>query len=969
MAANPTAPPNQTDPNTLWYTLTGDAVTEKLNVDPAQGLSDDEAAQRLEQYGPNEIVDKGAKNPLLILWEQLTDPLVLVLLGAALVSAVLGQVKELVAIMAIVVINAVLGVVQEYRAEQAMQALKSMAAPLVRVRRNGKVREIESKNLVPGDIILVETGNIIPADGRLVESANLKTQEASLTGESEAVDKQSAALEDEDLGIGDRVNMVYRGTSATYGRGKVAITATGMNTELGRIATLIQAVDSQLTPLQKRMGEVGRVMFYASVSVAILALIIGSVEALIVGDILFGDSGLFNEILLNAVAIAVAVVPEGLPAVVTVSLALGTQRMLRRNALIRKLPATETLGSVTVICSDKTGTLTENRMTVKVVDVVGESYDLSPVMQKTLPKGEHLSLSDQLEGIMLVAGAMANDSIVERVDRNNQDYIVQGDPTEGAIALAAARYGLIKHDMETVLERVGEVPFSSERKMMTTVHDVKGEIPADDVLQRELDKMFDNIQHVAFTKGAPDRIIEICNRVWDHGEIKEMTPSFVERIENDNAKLANEGLRVLAVAFKPMDALPDNGDWSIAEQESVFIGLVGIIDPPRPEVKEAVAICKSAGIRVVMITGDHPITAKAIARDLGIVDKNAEALIGKDLQQMSEADLRKAVKHTSVYARVSPEHKLRIVRALRDEGEIVAMTGDGVNDAPALKQADIGVAMSITGTDVSKEAADMVILDDNFATIVSASEEGRTIYDNVRRFIKYLLASNTGELIVLLVTQGIPAIPLPLSTLQILWMNLITDGVPALALGVEQSEKNTMNRDPYPPNASVFRGGLGRHILIVGLVLGVTALALGLTAFNQGWQAVNSECYTGGVGSLSLGNVACADGESGVLAWNTMVFITLTLSQMGHAYGLRSHRESVFTLDPRTNRFLLYALLITVAVQISTVYLPFFNNLFGTNPLTIGQLLLCLVLSTFVFIAVELEKLLMRRGVLSDKIA
>ena len=402
------------------------------------------------------------------------------------------------------------------------------------------------------------------------------------------------------------------------------------------------------------------------------------------------------------------------------------------------------------------------------------------------------------------------------------------------------------------------------------------------------------------------------------------------------------------------------------EDGMIFIGLVGIIDPPRPEVKRAVATCRDAGIRVLMITGDHPITARAIARDLEIINGDAKTLVGQDIQAMSEDELREAVKDTSIFARVSPEHKLRIVRALKDNGEIVAMTGDGVNDAPALKQADIGVAMSITGTDVSKEAADMVILDDNFATIVNAAEEGRTIYDNVRRFIKYLLASNTGELFVLLITQGIPSIPLPLNTLQILWMNLITDGIPALALGVEQPEENSMDRPPYPPNASVFGGGLGRHILIVGLVLGVTALSLGLLVYNGGWQAANSACMDGSWATLSLGNVEC-DEDGGVLAWNTMVFIMLTLAQMGHAYGLRSHRETVFKMDPRGNRFLLYALLITIAVQISTVYLPFFNNLFGTNPLTLGQLLLCLGLSTVVFVAVEVEKLLMRRGVLSDE--
>lgn len=954
-------------PPSVWHTIPRDKVTEQLKVDPAKGLDDAEAKKRLDEYGLNEIVDHGAKNPLLILWEQITDPLVIILLVAALVSALLGKVRELIAIMSIVVINATLGVVQEYRAEQAMQALKNMSAPMVRVRRNGKVIELESKQLVPGDIILLETGNIIPADARLIESANLRVQESSLTGESEAVDKSAYKLDEENVPIGDRHNMVYMGTAATYGRATAVVIGTGMTTELGKIARMISEVESELTPLQKRMAEVGKVMFYAASIVAILAFLVGLIEIFTSSLMSFGSS--INEIILNSVAIAVAVVPEGLPAVVTVSLALGTQRMLKRKALIRKLPATETLGSVTVICSDKTGTLTENRMTVKIVDVFGDTYDLSSVIHQTLSKGDHLDLASEIEGLLLLSGTMVNDATVERVDRGNTDYIVQGDPTESAIALAAARFGLIKHEIETVMPRIGEVPFSSERKLMTTIHQVMDNLPMDDKYQTTIDNVFHPMKYVAFTKGAPDRLISICTRIWEDGQIQAMTPQHRDRIENANAKLANEGLRVLGVAFRELDESPGEENWQEAEKDLVLVGLVGIIDPPRPEVKDAVAVAKTAGIRVIMITGDHPITARAIAQDLGIIDGDDKALIGTELEVMSDEELRKVVDDVSIYARVSPEHKLRIVRALKDNGEVVAMTGDGVNDAPALKQADIGVAMSITGTDVSKEAADMVILDDNFATIVSAAEEGRTIYDNVRRFIKYLLASNTGELFVLLIMQGIPNIPLPLNTLQILWMNLITDGVPALALGVEQPEKNSMKRPPYAPNESVFGRGLGRHIIIVGLVLGVTALTLGLLSFTLDLQSTASSCMQengNGVWSLSLGDVECSADNGGIPAWNTMVFITLTLAQMGHAYGLRSHRETVFKIDPRTNQFLLYALLITVAIQISTVYIPFFNNLFGTHPLTIGQLGLCLILSTFVFIAVETEKLLMRRGTISS---
>ncbi|MFZ4814746.1 MAG: cation-translocating P-type ATPase [Phototrophicaceae bacterium] len=966
MAANLT----ESKPNTAWYTLTPDAATKQLSVQPTTGLDDAEAARRLEQYGPNEIADKGAKSPWAILWEQLTQPLVLILIGAAVISALLGKVPELIAILSIVVINAILGVVQEYRAEQAMQALKNMSAPIVRVRRNGKLVDTESRKLVPGDIVLLETGNIVPADLRLIEAANFKVQESSLTGEAESVEKHTESLKDANITLGDRKNMVYMGTSATYGRATGVVVQTGMTTELGRIATLIQNVDSGDTPLQRRMGEVSNVMFWVSILLAFVAIGVGFLDYYLQGvDILGNFREIGTNVLLNAVSIAVAVVPEGLPAVVTVSLALATQRMLARRALIRKLPASETLGSVTVICTDKTGTLTENRMTVKMMDVPGQVFDLSDVMQTRLAKGQHLALANPMEGLLLVAGTMANDSTVERIDRDDKDYIVQGDPTETAISLAAARFGFVKHEMEQVMPRIGEVPFSSERKLMSTIHDKRGNLTADNAYDDVIDKILAGHRYFLFTKGAPDNLLNVCTSVWDNGQSFPMTPQYRQQLEGENASLAGQGLRVLGVAYRSIDALPTDNKWDPLESNLTFIGLVGIIDPPRPEVKAAVEIAHQAGIRVVMITGDHPITARAIARDLNIVDSDtARAMIGTELEKTTDEQLREVVKEVSVYARVSPEHKLRIVRALKANGEIVAMTGDGVNDAPALKQADIGVAMAITGTDVSKEAADMVILDDNFATIVSAAEEGRTIYDNVRRFIKYLLASNTGELFLLLVTQALPGIPLPMNTLQILWMNLITDGIPALALGVEQPEANSMKRPPYAPNESVFGRGLGRHILIVGSVLGFTALGLALITFNLNLQAANSPCMEG-ASIWSLGDVACPaplEGEPNFAAWNTMVFIVLTLSQMGHAYALRSHRESVFRLNPLTNRFLLFALVITIIVQVGIIYIPLFQDLFSITPLTLGQLLLCLVLSTGVFIAVEIEKLLLRRGVLKS---
>lgn len=899
-----------------WYTRTPEQVIDLLGVDSEHGLTDEVASERIFQYGLNQLIGKESKSVFAMLYEQMVEPLVIILLVAAGISALLGKAEEFIAIMTIVVLNAVLGIVQERRAEEAIAALKKMSQPNVRVRRNAKDMTIDATQLVPGDVLLLEAGNIIPADARILESINLRVQEASLTGESYPVDKSIRTLTDNNLALGDRVNMLYMGTSIAYGRGMAVITNTGMTTELGRIADMIQSVTSDKSPLQKRMHELGKILFGGAFIVMVVAFIVGLVS---------GQE--LSEILLASVAIAVAVVPEGLPAVVTISLALGAQRMLKRRTLIRKLPAVETLGSVTVIASDKTGTLTENRMTVKVMDVAGHTLDATDAMlsdtKENLPQDSALAL-------LLLGAALANDSYLQ-ADGDNHLTVV-GDPTEGAMMLAADHYGLDKEGVQNQYPRMAEVPFSSERKRMTTIHDIKvGNLSVLDHYQHE---------YVAFTKGAPDGLLDICTHVFSDSKIQPLDKDFERRIEVGNNQLATQGLRVLGVAFKPLHHHEKIDNPESVEQSMVFIGLVGMIDPPRTEVKDAVSIAKVAGIRSIMITGDHPMTALAIAKEIGIAGKDAEVITGRQLAEMSDEALRRRVDDVPVFARVSPEHKLRIVQALRDNGHIVAMTGDGVNDAPALKQADIGVAMGITGTDVSKEASDMVITDDNFATIVYAVEEGRAIYDNVRRFIKYLLASNAGELIVLLVTQLVVGMTLPLTTLQILWMNLITDGIPALALGVENGEKNAMSRPPYDPNESILGHGLGRHILLIGGILGMSALALGVWAFNAGLEASN-----------------------GMPAWNTMVFMMLTIAQMGHALGLRSHTESIFHMNFFSNKVLLGAVVGTLVLQLMAVYLPFFNEIFGTNPLTLPQLLICLVLSTIVFWVVELEKLLMRRGI------
>ena len=919
----------------MWHTQEAVKVLNQLSVKTDQGLDTNAVAKRLETYGTNELVEKGITSPWAILWEQLTNPLVLLLILAAAISLVLGKVDSVIAIMAIVILNAVLGVFQEYRAEQAMAALKKMAAPLVRVRRERKVQEIASRDLVPGDIVLLEAGSIVPADARITESANLQVQEASLTGESQPVEKLTAALHGDDIPLGDRYNMLYMGTAVTYGRGEAVVVETGMKTQLGRIAELIQSVEGETTPLQRRINELGKALLILALAVMGIAFVIG----LTTGDPL-------DLVLLNAVAIAVAVVPEGLPAVVTVALALGAQRMLRRKALIRKLPAVETLGSVTTICSDKTGTLTENKMTVTIVDIAGRSATIDEVIKRSQTLSSMNGSAapepqDTAQALLLAGNTLASDALLE--GNAIEGFRAQGDPTEGALVVAAARFGIEKPKLDQIFPRVGEVPFSSERKRMSTVHQVVETITPDAGIALYLKHFMTQMsnQYITFTKGAVDSLLDVCDRVWVDGNIMPMTTELRSRIEESNNQLAKNGLRVLGMAVRRIDELPNK--WTPEEVETgmVFVGMEGIIDPPRPEVRDAVAKCRTAGIRPVMITGDHPLTALNIARDLGIATDKDTAMTGQELNKLSQSELESVVERVPVYARVSPENKLQIVQALQNKGHIVAMTGDGVNDAPALKRANIGVAMGITGTAVSKEAADMVIVDDNFATIVSAVEEGRTIYDNVRRFVKYLMASNTGELFVLLATQLISGMGIPLTTLQILWMNLITDGIPALALGVEQAERGGMNRAPYAPNESIFGRGLARHIVIVGILLGVSGLLLGLWAFNN---------FQNGVPTFAANT------------WNTMVFFFLTVAQMGHALALRSHRESTFTIGFTGNKMLLGAVVVTVILQLAAVYLPVFNGIFNTTPLTATQLLICIVLSTVVFWGAEIEKWIVRRG-------
>ena len=875
-----------------------------------QGLSDAEAARRLAQYGPNELVDRGAKKPWRILWEQLSAAMVLILIIAAVISAALGDFKNAAAITAIVIFNAILGFIQEFKAEKAMMALKKLTVPQIRVRRSSGIKTVPARELVPGDIVLLEAGNFVPADCRVLESFNLRVQEAALTGESEPVEKYTETITG-DLSGGDKRNRVYMGTVATYGRGQAVVLETGMKTELGRIAELIQHAGQEPTPLQKRLDKLGKQLAFVAL------MIVGIVFAL---GLSRGED--LRLMFMTAVSMAVAAIPEGMPAVVTIALALGAQRMLRRRALIRKLPAVETLGSVTVICSDKTGTLTENRMTVTVLDGAGSRLDLTehfkenePCLNPNAEKTTLLLAKHAALNLLLTAGALCNDASLAASEKTGETCAT-GDPTEAALIVAAARLGIRKEKVEKNYPRVAEIPFDSDRKRMTTVHKFKGhEFPG-----------LGPVPYAAFTKGAFDGLLNQCTRVWVQNKSESLTQAWRERITAANEDLAKDGMRVLGVAFRPLET--SSGKKEEWENDLIFIGLIAMIDPARPEVKRAVEICRQAGIRPLMITGDHPLTAQYIARQLGI--SNGRILTGAELERMTAEELENEVEKVSVYARVSPEHKLKIVEALQKRGHIVAMTGDGVNDAPALKKSDIGVAMGITGTDVSKEAADMVLLDDNFATIVAAVEEGRVIYDNIRKFIKYLMTTNSAEICVMLLAPFF-GLPLPLLPLQILWINLVTDGPVALALGVERAERNIMSRPPYPPDENLFSHGMARHILWVGCLMSFLSIAVGWTR----WQ-------------------------SGEASWQTMIFTTIILTQMGQALAIRSERSSLLQIGLFSNKALLAAIMSTVVLQLAVVYTPFLQAIFKTVPLSWQELGISFGASVIVFSAIETEKWLIR---------
>ena len=875
-----------------WYPKEIKEVFDELNSSP-KGLSSEEAAKRLDQYGPNALKEKKQKTLFRMFMGQFSDFMILVLIGAAIISGVVGELSDTIAIVVIVVLNAIIGFVQEYRAEKAMAALKKMAALAATVMRDGGVAAIPASLVVPGDMVILEAGKIVPADMRLTESAQLKMDEAALTGESLAVEKHTRALHDEPLFLGDRKNLAFKGTFVTYGRGAGLVVATGMHTELGKIATMLQEEEEVKTPLQKRLAVFGRKLAFAVLAICVIVFGIG---------VMRGEPLLL--MMLTAISLAVAAIPEALPAVITISLALGAKKLVQQNALIRKLPAVETLGSVTYICSDKTGTLTLNKMTVEEVYAGGTTVS---VQESNFDKNTNHPL--------MIAMALNNDAEI------GSDGVALGDPTEVALLNLAQKYGFVRKELEATYPRIAEIPFDSDRKVMTTFHAVPGTSP--------LARALGEVGYVSFTKGAAEVLIDKSETIVTPEGLKPIAADETYRVQE---KMAAGGLRVLSVAMRKWDSLPPDPTSENVENSLAMLGLVGMMDPPREEAKEAVSMCKQAGIHPVMITGDHPITATVIAKRLAILEGGAgHVLTGRELEQLSSEEFEKKVNQIRVYARVAPEQKLKIVKALQEKGQFVAMTGDGVNDAPALKRADIGVAMGITGTDVSKEAADMILLDDNFATIVKAIREGRKIFDNIRKFIRYLLTTNSGEIWTLFLAP-LAGLPIPLLPIHILWINLVTDGLPALALSVEPAEGDVMKRPPRHPKESMFAHGLGTHAVWVGLLMA------GITLSVEFWatKAVNAH-------------------------WQTMVFTTLCLTQLAHVLAIRSEKESLFRIGLFSNKYLFSAVLLTFVLQMATIYVPSLNGIFKTQPLTLVELAMTLGLSSLVFWAVEIEKLVRRR--------
>lgn len=926
-----------------YHFLHIDHVTDQLRTHLEKGLTQKEIEDRLREHGPNELSEKPRPGFLKLLLDQFNNFLVIILIIAAVVSLLLGEVIDTLAIMVIVVLNAVVGVVQESKAEAALAALKKMAAPNAQVIRDGHQVTVASRDLVPGDIVLLEAGNYVPADLRLVESINLKIEEASLTGESVPVEKEAAKVLDKEIPIGDRHNSAFMSTIVTYGRGKGIVTGTGMHTQIGLIAEMLQSYEQEPTPLQEKLDHLGKLLGITCLSICGIIFIYGLIRDTQISTV-FKDGILtylsyekadIIKLFMTAVSLAIAAVPEGLPAIVTICLALGMQKMIRRHALIRKLPAVETLGCATVICSDKTGTLTQNEMTIvqlwannKRVKVSGEGYN--PEGKFTLGEEGFPPQTDPAVSLLLIGGVLCNDAKLEAIgdEQDNPTWRIVGDPTEAAMVVVAAKAGLWRMETEKALPRIMEVPFDSERKRMCTIHEVRepGNLPS---------TSFKYPPVITFVKGAPDIVLDLCSKIIEEENAVTLTAEKKNKVLEENMSMAGQALRVLGVAFRPMDRAPDSRDYREVEQDLTFIGLVGMIDPARPEVKDAIKVARGAGLKSVMVTGDYKDTAEAIAREIGLRTPDGLILTGSELDKMSEEELAKVINRVEVCCRVSPQHKTKIVNAFKANDHVVAMTGDGVNDAPALQRANIGVAMGITGTDVTKETADMVLTDDNYASIVSAIEEGRTIYSNIRKFVYFLLVCNIGEILIIFFSMLL-GMPIPLLPIQLLWLNLVTDGAPALALGLEKGEPDIMQRPPRPTKEPVVNREMLTGLIVVPIVDTIAVLsvfAIGLSQYPN--HMANAQ---------------------------TMAFVTLCISELFRAYTARSEHYSIFKIGFFSNRWMQWAVGSSLFLVLITIYLPFLRPVFDTVPLTLKDWMTMIPFTLAAPVALEVVKIFLRKG-------
>ncbi|GAB4417752.1 MAG: calcium-transporting P-type ATPase, PMR1-type [Anaerolineales bacterium] len=941
-----------------WHAMPTEAVLKELKVSAEKGLESDQAASRLAEFGPNQLEEAPRPTFWQMLWDQLNNFVVMLLLVAALISGIIGvqeyshsgdisEFVEVGAILLIVILNAVLGIVQEGKAEEALAALQKMAAPDAQVIRDGHRQTVPASQLVPGDIVLLEAGNFIPADVRLIESMNLKVEEAALTGESVPVQKVDDVVLPEDASLGDRKNSAFMSTLVSYGRGKGVVVGTGMKTQIGLIASMIQSVHTEETPLQKRLDQLGKTLGWAALIVCALVFGIGWIR---------GYEPL--EMFIIAVSLAIAAVPEGLPAVVTISLALGMREMIRRNALIRRLASVETLGSATVICSDKTGTLTQNEMTVTQISVDGK--DIYVTGSGYAPQGEF-----QIEGkpidileypaatTALWVGALNNDALLEQ--QEDGTYKMIGDPTEGAIIVAAAKANKEYQELSEDYPRVQEITFDSVRKRMTTIHKVL-DPHTDDFSPFKTDDLQKD-WYVVAVKGAPDVMLELCEHYQTYNDQQaEMTEAVRERIRKANDEMARKALRVIAVAYKVVKEIPVELTPENVEKDLIFAGLIGMIDPPRAEVSDSLAVAAKAGIRTIMITGDYPQTARAIAEEIGLMKTDQQVITGAELSQMSDDTLREKIKSVNVFARVSPEHKMRIVDALQSHNEVVAMTGDGVNDAPAIKRADIGVAMGITGTDVAKETADMVLTDDNYTSIVSAINQGRIIYSNIRKFVFFLLSANVAEIMIIFLAT-LAGLPAPLTAIQLLWLNLVTDGAPALALAMEKGDPDIMEQKPRAKDEPIINKIMGIGITVQTFAqTSVVLLAFGLGLI---WHLEEGAVLTGN----PLLYILQHDWRGvDVQTAETMAFLTLAFAELFRAYTVRSERASIFQIGMFSNKYMQYAVALSIILLLLVVNVPFLQPIFNTHFLTGTEWIVVLVLGLLPAVAEEITKFFLRRS-------